>query len=259
VSQDSITRRKRLRGWLVVGFRNRITKPLAQRIPVSVLRRTHRLRRRVRPEGYTDANPFALVDVDPDRIERSLLEAAPPWPQWGRVVGGDWDQWWKSFDERGVPKGIEQRFIEGKPWPETALYDAYVDQLERFGNAWEYTSIDGFEQRCREVERLYESIRTKGYRRQAELRDDGNTIGTRADEINVDIGRDGTVYWRTYGQHRLAIAKLLDAESVPVLVHRRHRRWQEVRDQVREQGRDAVNEAYRDHPDLGDIDRRGPS
>jgi len=115
VSQDSITRRKRLRGWLVVGFRNRITKPLAQRIPVSVLRRTHRLRRRVRPEGYTDANPFALVDVDPDRIERSLLEAAPPWPQWGRVVGGDWDQWWKSFDERGVPKGIEQRFIEGKP------------------------------------------------------------------------------------------------------------------------------------------------
>ncbi|MFC7114049.1 hypothetical protein ACFQH2_02345 [Natronoarchaeum sp. GCM10025703] len=95
----------------MVGFRNRITKPLARRIPVSILRRAHRLRRRVRPDGYTDANPFAVVDV----------------------------------------------------------------------------------------------------------------------------------------------------ESVPVLIHRRHRRCQEVRDRVREQARDAVDEVHREHPDLGDIDRRDPT
>jgi len=198
-----------------------------------------------------------VLQVDPGRIERSLIETAPGRPQWGRVVGGDWDRDWELFDDRQVPRGLTQRFEEGNPWQETALYDAYVGQLKRFGNAWEYTSIDGFEQRCREIERLYEAIERDGYRVQAQLRERGTAIGTRADEINVDIGRDGTIYWRTYGQHRLAIAKLLDIETVPVIVQRRHREWQRVRDRVRKQDWVAVDEDHHGHPDLSDLREDG--
>ncbi len=252
--REPISRGKRLRGRIVVAIRHSVATPIRRRIPLSALRQWHRLRRRVRPQRYTDADPLAVLRIAPERIERSLLETAPNRPQWGRVVDGDWDERSEPFDDRRVPRGLEQRFDEGKAWEDTALYDAYVDQLERFGNAWEYTTIADFDRRCQEVEQLYESIQRDGYREQAELQDKGKTVGVRADEINVDIGRDGTIYWRAYGQHRLAIAKLLAVELVPVVVQRRHREWQRVRDRVRERGQVAALEEYRGHPDLQDID-----
>ena len=246
---------KRVRGSLVVGVRNRVSEPVTRRVPLSALRRSHRLRRRLRPSRYTDADPFALLDVPPERITRSVISSATRTPQWGRVVAGDWDRVREPFDERAVPRGIEQRFVEGRSWHETALFDAYVDQLERFGNAWGHTSLSGFEKRCEAVERLYESMRAEGYKRQREL--DGNVPGTlsgRLDEIHVDIGRGGELCWRSYGQHRLAIAKLLGLDSVPVFVHRRHQGWQAVRDEVRESSApENVERVNRNHPDLREL------
>ncbi len=253
MNREPIGPLKQLRGRAVVTIRHALTNPVSRLVSISGLRHWHRLRRRANPQRYTDASPLALLQVDPNRIERSLIETAPGRPQWGRVVGGDWDRDWELFDDRQVPRGLTQRFEEGKPWKETALYDAYVGQLKRFGNAWEYTSIKEFEQRCREIEQLYEAIKQDGYRVQTEIREQETAIGTRADEINVDIGRDGTIYWRTYGQHRLAIAKLLDIETVPVIVQRRHREWQRVRDRVRKEDQTAVDEEYHAHPDLSNF------
>lgn len=228
-------RRKQARGKVVVWARHYLSGPIGRRISVSLVRRIHRLRRRAVPAWYTDADPFALLEVDPNRIERSVLESAPKRPQWGRVQGGSWDRRWEPFDDRAVPRGLVQRYEEGRPWSETALFDAYLEQLRRFGNAWGYTEIEDFERRCAEIDHLYESIRTNGYRRQAALEGvpGRQSIASLTDEINVDLARDGTFCWRGYGQHRLAIAKLLDLDTVPVLIHRRHRRWQRVRSQIR--------------------------
>lgn len=225
----------------------------------------HRIRRRLLRSRYTDADPFALRWVDPTLIERSVLESAPSVGQWGRVIGGDWDREWEPFDERDVPRGIVQRYREGRPWEETALVDGFVEQLERFGTAWGYTSMAGFDRRCAEVDHLYESIREHGYRRQESLPPDAgfDRGGSRLDEITVDVGRKGRFYWRGYGQHRLAIAKVLELESVPVLVHRRHRRWQAIRDDLRESPRSRSERELslvdrtdggqqRIHPDLRD-------
>ncbi len=218
----------------MLAVRHRLTQPVGHRVPLGWCRRVHRIRRRVAPSRYTDADPFGLIEVDPDRIRRSLLETVPAYPQWGRVVGGDWDRHGEPFAERAVPRGLKQRFRDGQPWDETALYGAFVEQLHRFGNAWGYRSIAGFGDRCREIEALYDSLRDEGYRRQEQLADvDRPRLAHRADEICVDIGRDGTVYWRAYGQHRLALAQLLGFDSVPAVVHRRHRRWQTRRDRLR--------------------------
>ncbi|AFZ74422.1 hypothetical protein [Natronobacterium gregoryi] len=249
---------KRISGQLDVQFRQTVTARLEATVPVELVRRGHRLRRSLLPSRYTDADPLCVVEVDPHRIERSILETAPTYPQWGRVEGGDWDRRWEPFDDRLVPQAMRQRFVDGQPWRETLLLEAYREQLERFGNAWEHTSIDGFDRRCRAIERLYTSIRTDGYKRQTELRQwsGREPIATRVDEINVDIARDGTLYWRGYGQHRLAIAKLLDLESVPVLLHRRHAGWQTRREQIREwlvDSGDAGDELAVDHPDLTDL------
>lgn len=244
-----LSRWKRIRGEGTLWIRRTVTHPLADRISVDRLRGVHCLRRSLMPHRYTDADPFRLVSIDPHRLERSILETAPKRPQWGRVQGGDWDRRWEPFENRAVAIAIRQHFEEDVPWQETPLFTAYCDQLERFGNAWGYRSLEGFDRRCRSIEALYESIRIHGYRRQATLAgiDGAEPLSCRMDEINVDIGRDGTFYWRAYGQHRLAIAKLLDLESVPVLFHRRHRTWQARRDQYR--ARIEHNEGDT-HPDL---------
>lgn len=229
--RDGVGPVRRVRGRVVAALQSRVGSPARRVAPLAPLAAAHRIRRRLRPERYTDAEPFRLLRVDPDRIRRSLLEVAPRIPQWGRVADGDWAADWGPFDERAVPRGIEQRYREGREWRDTALFDAFREQLARFGNAWGYTDVDGFDKRCREIDRLHDAIREDGYRRQEQLHGpSGYTTTARLDEINVDIGRDGELYWRAYGQHRLALAKLLDIASVPVLVHRRHTAWQAVRD-----------------------------
>ena len=247
------TRWRRWRGRIVHEIRNSIYRPVSCRLSVDRCRRLHALRRRLIPRRYTDADPFALVEIDPHRIERSLLETAPKRPQWGRVVDGEWDQQSEPFDERAVPRGLRERFVDGLPWRETSVYDAFCDQLARFGNAWGYHSISQFDRRCTEIAALYDSLRHDGYRRQDALADTASPrLAHRADEINVDIGRDGELYWRAYGQHRLALAKLLDIEAVPVLIHRRHRRWQRRRDRLcrSRQARTRTAAIPADHPDL---------
>ncbi len=259
--EEPISRAKQLRGQLAVGVRRQLTQPLARQLPLSALRRYHRLRRQAVPSRYTDADPTRLIEVDPDQLTHSLLESIPSHPQWGRVVNGQWDHNAERFADRAVVRGIIQYFDEGLPWRETALFDAYLDQLDRFGNAWGYTSLAAFETRTREVEALYQSLREQGYRRQHELDASlrGDRVAVLTSEINVDIGRDGELYWRSYGQHRLAIAQQLDIERVSVVVHRRHHQWQAVRDRLRASGSaNSLDPAHRNHPDLRPLIRWCP-
>jgi len=226
-------------------------------MPLAPLVAAHELRRQIRPSRYTDAQPFCLRWIEPERIRRSLLETAPRRPQWGRVIDGNWESEWELFDGRAVPRGITQRYREGRDWRETALFDAFREQLARFGNAWGYTDVGEFTERCREIDRLHDSLSEDGYRRQESLHGSVKYATTaRLDEINVDIGPDGRFYWRSYGQHRLAIAKLLEIDVVPVVIHRRHARWQALRSAIRNgdsEKIDALGTRANNHPDLRDI------
>ncbi|MFW6153098.1 MAG: hypothetical protein ACOC42_01925 [Halobacteriota archaeon] len=248
----------RARGEAVGLCRTHITRPLARHLPFGLFRRFHRLRRRMLPWRYTDADPFAIRYVDPDRIRRSILEYAPRHPQYGLVVGGSWDQRYDDFEATPVFRAIEARFVDGVSWDETGLYDCFIEQLDRFGNAWGYTTPAGFSARCDELDRLFDAMQSDGFRRQEELSGDrwSRAPLPRLDEINVDIGHDGIILWRAYGQHRLAMAKVLDIEAVPVIVQRRHRSWQHIRDILDEHGPSAVRDrlvAPDPHPDLQDL------
>ena len=210
-----------------------------------------------RPGRRTDVDPLALRWIDPARPLADALPPAPERPPIGRVEGGDWDLVDDRFAGRPVPRAIELRFREGKPWEETPLSDHVRDQVERFGDAWGHVEA-AVERRSREIEALYEAIRADGFRTQAELavRGDGGpgpppipTLG----EITVDVGRDGRLCWRRNGQHRLAIARVLGVDRVPVLVARRHEKWQDVRDRIREGGVGGVNPTLLGHPDLVDL------
>lgn len=249
---------RRLRGVLVVRFRSLFTRPVTRRVPVGWYRRYHRLRHRVFPWRYTDADPLAIRLVDPASIERSILEHSPDRPQFGRICGGSWDQRYDEFDQSPVFRAVFQHFERGRPWRDTPLYAYFISQLRRFGNAWGYTSVEGFDERCAELERLYESLQEHGYRRQDELSsgDWQHPPVALFDEINVDIGHDGQFLWRAYGQHRLAMAKILGIDEIPVLVQRRHKSWQHVRNTMQTYGRSAISDdlvGNNTHPDLVDL------
>ena len=113
--------------------------------------------------------------------------------------------------------------------------------------------------RCAYVDELFESIRDEGYRpnftdsHQIPSGDTGNYTGAQNLEPIVVIGREGEIYWKD-GFHRLAIARILSIESIPVHVLVRHRQWQEFRDDIHGAAdKNGFDETVRTHPDLQDI------
>lgn len=130
------------------------------------------------------------------------------------------------------------------------------------------------EARFAELDAIYDRIVTEGYRSQPEPWADrpdyqrdvfykwDRTLDPRLDEIGVSIGRDGALLHSDRGDHRSAIAKLLDLEAIPVLVRRRHARWQSIREELATATRySELTErarAHLEHPDGRDVHQFEP-
>lgn len=200
--------------------------------------------------------PYRLLEVDPDRIEYVCQLRDSKFRHAGVVTGGDWDRTDTRFEDLDVYRAYEQHFLEGRPWAETAFYERIVDELRAGNVKWGCRTPAEFEARCERLDALYEFIASHGYRTQNELLaadvsdpiKPQNRLKTERlkDEIAVHIGRDGELLFAD-GRNRLSIVKLLDLETIPVRVLRRHERWQAVRDAY-VTGEPRV--AGCDHPDL---------
>lgn len=203
--------------------------------------------------------PFATIDVDPReidahvsgiRIEHGLSQ----------VRGSDWDlaDERESLKEHSIYRSVEQRFVEGLEWEDTARFRYMEDNMEEYGSFNSYTSAEEFlEVRCRYVDDLYRSIRDHGYRPNFDATHEIPDVDVRANRYRyfhrleplVAIGRDGGLLWID-GFHRVSIAKLLDIGSIPVNVLCRHRDWQRRRDAVVSNGAHGGDAEQATHPDL---------
>jgi len=104
------------------------------------------------------------------------------------------------------------------------------------------------------VEKLYNIIKNNGYKTQRDLEDGYNRylMPPEYDEIRVNIGRDGEIFFDD-GRHRICAVKMLDIDKIPVRVYVRHKEWQEFRDEVNKSGLTKKHEDLQDHPDLQDV------
>lgn len=197
------------------------------------------------------ADPYKIIRVETDDIEHFNEEVGTNWGL-GRIEGGDWDAAANCRPIRSSThyRGFKQRFEEGYDWEDTAYYQQR-----------EHTLANDDESRLEYVETLYEDIRTNGYRPNYEAVHDAPDVDGRQSRFRhlhsleplVLIARDGEPYLAE-GFHRLAIAKLVGIEAVPVNVLGRHEEWQHVREAVRRRGDDAaVLDRYAGHPDLRDV------
>lgn len=221
-------------------------------------------------------DPFRVVEVDPDAIQYMVEYSAMPkqvrdrqafpdsrFKYAGAVVDGDWDQSERRFEDSELYWSFEAHFEHGTPWRDTPFYDTVVDHIESGVEMWDCSSPAEFEARCRELDDLYAAIDRHGYRSQRELMassvedpvrpDDSRPYHVRLvnDELAVCIGRDGEVLFKD-GRDRLAIAKLLDIDSIPVWILIRHERWQQLRELValNPSVRTELPSRIRSHPDL---------
>lgn len=197
------------------------------------------------PKKYTDADPYKCIYVDPSNIEYTTGDMGSKRRGW--VVGGDWDQDGDRYMDRTIAKAIKQHFVDKMEWNETILSNKYSQQQ--------------FKERTDAIEQLYQHIHHNGYKSQRQLLEEdpeaawsglNDTMHPLANEVTVDIGRDGEILWNMCGQHRLAIAKVLDINYIPVQIMRRHANWQAVRETIREDDLISI-EPYHLHPDLVDL------
>lgn len=137
----------------------------------------------------------------------------------GSIRGGDWDLNQYPLSELGIFEAIRQRYEEGADWQEIPYFDEIRDAIVSGRPRFKYRTIDDIPRQWRRIDRLYEAIARDGYRSQEEL-------GTLRpwDEIMVAIDRHGRFVF-VDGRHRLAIARVLRLDRVPMIVALRHESW----------------------------------
>lgn len=172
----------------------------------------------------------------------------------GRVIDGDWDQNVSLFEETPRFESFRMHFQHDVDWRETQFFEDSAQNIRR-NTSDRYATISELETACDRYDQIYDKIKKEGYSTQRELletdsaRGLGNggqgffTLGERAvvrHEIAVNIARDGTCLLND-GRHRLAIALLLNLDSVPVRIVARHAKWQDLRSHLYESAIDRAS------------------
>lgn len=208
-------------------------------------------------------SPAATLEVTPTAISRALspawreaLEAATA-THVQSVIGGDWDVEADRFVESPLFRAHRAAVVEGVPWTETTLADPDASVAPPPAPAPARPDADGGADPLAALETCYADVAARGYRsvrtrrRARRDRPGGPTafdpypdLPPAKGEIRVCVGRNGRFVLRE-GHHRLAIARLLGVDSVPVHASVRHPRWQARRDRVVLTGSGSG-----DHPDL---------
>lgn len=191
------------------------------------------------------ADPLEIYWINPHEITYITGRGPNPgrfqWQQLGTICGGDWDKSNKRFVDLDLYQGLYDRYHNGLSWKKIDFVQQIRKQADSGTADWKgIQSETDLWKACRRVDDLYESINKNGYRTMDELVDLGVVDPeahrlpeqlVRRDEIVVDIDRDGQFLF-VDGRHRLAIAKILGLEEIPVRISARHERWQRVRERV---------------------------
>lgn len=236
------------------------------------------MRARIRNSLRYDApiEPARLYQIDPSQIQQTVSwtrisadrksEEHPRFQQpkyrlAGRVFDGDWDTGNNRITESTIYQSFRAHFEAGVSWDQTAFYEETRSAIEAGSSPWDCGSVADLDERCQELDRLYEQIAEDGYKTQDELYEAGveTTSPHRLyrriwGEIGVHIGRDGEVIFQD-GRNRLTMALLCDLDRVPVVILVRHSDWQATREHVArgEITRGSLPERLQEHPDLVDL------
>ncbi len=202
-------------------------------------------------------DPHRTLWVDPADIRYACIWGPDSYRKFedrGKILGGSWDSNVEEFESLDVYRGLREHFVEGKPWSQTDYYQRVLGQVLGGHHKRGMTTRTDVDARCAELDRLYRQINDDGYKSLDEVRARPTTSTGYEDEVSVRIGRDGDLLFED-GRHRLAIAKILGVERIPVKVTVRHSEWFDFVCEVRDYARSHEGKIYNiiSHPDLDDV------
>jgi hypothetical protein len=140
--------------------------------------------------------------------------------RWGTTIGGEWDLNTVPFDNLSVAKSAEQRISEEIPWSETEIFERHAERIKKGYTSSGCSTLEKLRHKYDNIERVFQSIQEDGYLSSKQLFGAYDPYR----EIIVNIGRSGSVLFNGGGRHRLAIAKSLGIQEIPVVVLVRHKR-----------------------------------
>jgi len=209
------------------------------------------------------SDPYKIIRINPSRIEHRV-RAIPKTLGFGQVHGGDWDRKYiEPIEKHPTHIALYQRFVEGYEWEYTEYVDYAKESFRKGEDKWGYESLEEFkEMRCQYVDRLYESMKKDGYvpnhQNDADWPEKDHRLELKPHNFEpiVCIGRDGEILYKD-GIHRVAIAKILDIDKIPVNILARHKKWQELREEIANaDSKDELSDRalkHLNHPDMEDI------
>jgi len=210
--------------------------------------------------GYkykAEINPFRILWVNPNQIiYRAKFSDYEIYRDLCYVIGGDWDLSQRLFRDKPIVKMMYEHFEYGVEWNKTNQYKVILLDIQERGESWTHCSSEAdVEARCEYVDNLFYEIKENGYKvpEGCSFGKTGLTRSNNSDEIVVNIGRTGGIYYHD-GKHRLTIAKILNLPLIPVRVLVRHKQWQDFREEIvdgRYRKSDVINkESKINHPDI---------
>lgn len=173
---------------------------------------------------YNWEKVFWVKPSDLNLIISSAEGFMPDFSNWGNVRDGDWDLNSISFESFPTLESLRLMFFENKLFEQTKLYSAMIDNAVH-KNLY---SIDEVRRKGEYIKNTFQRIKDKGFLTQEQLLASGVSIcnpdGKFHDFITGAINRHGQIIIVT-GFHRLAIAKLLCLDSIPIKIRTRHSLW----------------------------------
>ena len=219
-------------------------------------------------------DPFKIVWVDPTTIEHNSKNRFSylngKYRDSGKIVGGNWDlsnekQGKTTIYDSGEPENTIYNsfclhFEQGYEWENTPFIQKVIRRIEDGEDSvWHGCSTKSeVLKRCGKMDKMFQDMKENGYMSQKEIvkrrspdLKNPHRFKRAYDEVVVNIGRDGQLLF-VGGHHRLAMAKILGIDEIPVRLFVRHKQWQELRDEIHNNGLPEGREDLRDHPDIED-------
>lgn len=230
--------------------------------------------------GESCPDPFRLIYANPRDVNYYLLESDITDPHYGtelendvqdlyqtdkarfkrrwnlgRIIGGNWDKQREDWENHDLYRSLKAVYNEGEEWENTDFVQSCLARIERGYSSYGYDSKEEFlDKRISYIDSLYRDMKENGYRTQEAAPNDHRNKDI-LHEVTVNIGRNGELIFNNEtGHHRLSLARILGIDRIPMLVVVRHRRWQELRNEIYNNGfSEDPGEGIRNHPDLQDI------
>jgi len=236
--------------------------------PMSAIKLKTKIYRKIDKTKYTDADPFKIIYVRPDKIwkmeqfipidQRVEYDSRGRYHYWkniGYVSDGDWDKRAKKYNT-DFYKAAKKRYDGGKDWKETKFVKKNIELLKKKKTVWKGCKTEKeILKKCEYYDDLFHDLQKNGYRESQP-----NTFfGWKGefDELTLNIGRDGKLMRNNSAGHRLALARIAGIQSMPARVLLRHKKWQERRNRINSASSikklDKETKKYLGHPDLRDI------